>query len=402
MNLSTGKASPDACVADLSSWSVRVAWHEAVALVHHVGSRAVIDPESVGVPHIDRTFITIDGYIQIVPSPGDPDAVVVGLSDMLGSLLTDDAPADLRTLGDSALPDVRGMGAQEYLSALTFFARPDEHRELRALAFRAHTSRDSLERASALQALTDKARQAVPATQEAAPRLRKPLPSRKILILSVVGLAACTILVGAYLLTRFGSLPRTGVAPIDEVAQAVAQRVQSGSAASMALVQDAIAGKDAPVPVEGKDRVLVARRPRAAKTSPKGSPLAAEMSRDVPAPPAAEEYGAEVPLSEVGDLPVVGEAAGTVYSVDHLDVMPPTLSRAQMPQTLIEGIPQDRPGALELLVDTDGRVVSAKLVPASGRFQDRMMVSAAKTWRFDPATREGHPVRYRLPVPITW
>jgi hypothetical protein len=30
-----------------------------------------------------------------------------------------------------------------------------------------------------------------------------------------------------------------------------------------------------------------------------------------------------------------------------------------------------------------------------------MMVSAAKAWRFRPATKDGRPVRYTLRIPIT-
>jgi hypothetical protein len=47
-------------------------------------------------------------------------------------------------------------------------------------------------------------------------------------------------------------------------------------------------------------------------------------------------------------------------------------------------------------------VLLARLVPTSARLQDRVMVSAAKTWRFTPARRDGQPVRYRLHMPITW
>ena len=82
--------------------------------------------------------------------------------------------------------------------------------------------------------------------------------------------------------------------------------------------------------------------------------------------------------------------------------VPPTLIRAQMPQVPIGGVPILGQGALEILVGDDGQVVSARLVPNSHRYQDRMMVSAAKTWQFAPARRYGQPVRYRLQMPITW
>ena len=91
-----------------------------------------------------------------------------------------------------------------------------------------------------------------------------------------------------------------------------------------------------------------------------------------------------------------------VYSAANPDVVPPAIVRAQMPEVPIGGLPIEPRGALELTIGEDGQVTNARLVPESNRYQDRMMVSAAKTWRFTPATRDGQPVRYRLQMPITW
>ena len=85
-----------------------------------------------------------------------------------------------------------------------------------------------------------------------------------------------------------------------------------------------------------------------------------------------------------------------VYSAAHPDVIPPALVRAQMPRSPIGGVPMARLGVLEIVVGDDGQVLSARLVPSSSRLQDRMMVSAAKAWRFTPATLDGQAVDYRL------
>ena len=34
------------------------------------------------------------------------------------------------------------------------------------------------------------------------------------------------------------------------------------------------------------------------------------------------------------------------------------------------------------------------------RFQERMLMAAAKAWKFQPALRNGQPVRYRIRIPI--
>jgi hypothetical protein len=46
-------------------------------------------------------------------------------------------------------------------------------------------------------------------------------------------------------------------------------------------------------------------------------------------------------------------------------------------------------------------VAHVKLLSTSNRYQERMLLSAAKSWRFQPATKNGRPVRFRARVRIT-
>lgn len=95
------------------------------------------------------------------------------------------------------------------------------------------------------------------------------------------------------------------------------------------------------------------------------------------------------------------EHAGPVYSRADPEVDPAVLVRPQMPS-----IPEDLAAELEtsvfdLLIDQSGRVEQVKLVSPENRFNDRILVSAAKAWQFQPATRDGQPVRYQLRLRIT-
>jgi TonB family protein len=56
---------------------------------------------------------------------------------------------------------------------------------------------------------------------------------------------------------------------------------------------------------------------------------------------------------------------------------------------------------MELLVDEFGRVEQVQLVSPPVRLGDMTLLSAAKTWRFHPALKDGQPVRYRLSVSWT-
>jgi hypothetical protein len=91
-----------------------------------------------------------------------------------------------------------------------------------------------------------------------------------------------------------------------------------------------------------------------------------------------------------------------IYSSADGEVQPPVLVYPQLPSKRAEGLPSEEPGNLELLVLEDGTVGEAKLIPASNRIQDRLLISASKAWRFRPARRSGEPVKFRLLVPITW
>jgi hypothetical protein len=56
-------------------------------------------------------------------------------------------------------------------------------------------------------------------------------------------------------------------------------------------------------------------------------------------------------------------------------------------------------GYFEILVNERGLVDQVKLVSAT-HYHDRMLVSAAKAWKFRPALLEGRPVKYRTLIPI--
>jgi TonB family protein len=52
-------------------------------------------------------------------------------------------------------------------------------------------------------------------------------------------------------------------------------------------------------------------------------------------------------------------------------------------------------GVIELVIDEDGQVDRARLVERIAPFYDQAIVEAAYKWRFEPALRDGKPVRFR-------
>jgi hypothetical protein len=104
---------------------------------------------------------------------------------------------------------------------------------------------------------------------------------------------------------------------------------------------------------------------------------------------------------EAAPAPVVPPALDPqrVYSPEDGDVTPPVaighVSAHQAPS-------HSNVSAITVVVDEHGRVQSAVLVRWPGSFQETVIatlnLSAAKAWRFEPALRNGRPVKYRTTI----
>jgi hypothetical protein len=89
-----------------------------------------------------------------------------------------------------------------------------------------------------------------------------------------------------------------------------------------------------------------------------------------------------------------------VYTANDKGVIPPRELSRQFPMTPPVGVPPSRVGTLEMIIGRDGSVEFVHLITPLNRYHERMVVSAAKAWRYRPATRNGRPVRFHLTVKI--
>lgn len=97
--------------------------------------------------------------------------------------------------------------------------------------------------------------------------------------------------------------------------------------------------------------------------------------------------------------PAVEEAM--IFTADDEDVVPPVLVRPVLPKEPPKNVPPDQIGTIEVVVDEQGDVASVRLISPANRFHERMLVAAAKMWKFRPAYKDGQPVRYRTRVRLT-
>ena len=85
-----------------------------------------------------------------------------------------------------------------------------------------------------------------------------------------------------------------------------------------------------------------------------------------------------------------------VYAQADRDVIPPTLRSAPLMNPARTADATDT-GGIEVLVAKDGTVERVQLLAATS-LPDMMVLSSVKTWLFEPASRNGEPVRYRLRI----
>ena len=89
----------------------------------------------------------------------------------------------------------------------------------------------------------------------------------------------------------------------------------------------------------------------------------------------------------------VSKAAVVVPPVAVLQKVPP------IPSNLIR-MTQLKAGVLELMIDETGKVEDAKFISPIHPVYDGMVTSAAKGWKYQPATADGKPIKYRKTIRI--
>ena len=89
-----------------------------------------------------------------------------------------------------------------------------------------------------------------------------------------------------------------------------------------------------------------------------------------------------------------------IYSPSDTDVVPPATVRQDVPpypgRVLVGSSLM-----MDVIIDTDGSVESAMMGGQPNPAYDRLLLQAAKTWQYRPATLNGKPVKYRKRIQLT-
>jgi hypothetical protein len=125
-----------------------------------------------------------------------------------------------------------------------------------------------------------------------------------------------------------------------------------------------------------------------------------------PAVAAAGTPAAAAPTSASGATRTenVPKPASPLYDHSAVDVVPPVTVRQEIPQiprelmrTMLSTV---KTATLELVIDENGNVERAAMRDELNPIYDRLVIAAAKTWKYRPATKGGTPVRYQKLISI--
>lgn len=419
---------------DLRSAAVDLDWHEAVAAGAALAT-LLADAQAPACPHPADVAVLPSGDLRVT-GPGHVDgSTAAGVAHVVALLLEPAPyPAELRQVIDGYAGERSSGGAAigELVAALAFFERPGRREVLAAVAERAELALERARQVSALEALTERTRLAaggVPAQCAAVPVVRRgadvdasanPVPSgwegadpsgpsRLILLVAVGLLAFLTVVFGA---AAWLDRPSPARAASVEDDLPISGPVAADDGAPPPGTATALPGHNPPA---ARDRAAGGWRTPgpAAGPPPSGDAVsrprgATEPARPSPAPRAVdvvvdERDGRVVPSSvaPVRPTPPRAAAGGPVFQSGDARVTPAVLIRPLLPDHPPSDVPEEQVGTLEFVVMETGAVEHVHLVSPANRYQERMLVAAAKTWQFQPATRDGRPVRYRARIRIT-
>ena len=94
-------------------------------------------------------------------------------------------------------------------------------------------------------------------------------------------------------------------------------------------------------------------------------------------------------------------ASNRIYTVADKNVTPPFIVRQEMPRLTPAMTRQAKSsGVVEVVIDELGRAIAATIRQSMHPLYDNELLSAARDWRYQPATLGGKPVRYRKLIQI--
>lgn len=374
-------------LGDVLSRPVAIGWAEAVAVIGELCT--VLAQDGGPMPDPTDILLTSDGAVTIRSGgPGASRGTTPGR--LLHTLLaSSDAPSPLRLFVSVAISSDRYDSIGAFGEALAYYEASGRGPLIQAVYQRSA--------ASIAGAIVPGA--ATPLPVPDLPKKASPVQSDRPKVPAWAFAAGAALLGGVGVALWFYAVtpsPHAGAAtpggesaavdiPVAGLGAPVAERKAdaAGSAAGPNSASDArqwasADGSPQGSPADGGPRVRLTDKSGFVPNAG-GSPAGGRASRAAP-PGGAEPF------------------AEPIYSSASSGVRPPVPISA-LPSFVGNGT-LDPTGIIELLINEEGRVVHVQLVSEPTRVQPMMLLSAAKTWTFRPALRDGRPVTFRMRIKV--
>lgn len=426
-------------VADLRAQHLLHLWHEAVAIVQELAECLGRQGPAAHVPDLEHVAVEANGELTILPGGPSLGPPVQQLARTLDILLDGtSAPPELRCLVSENTGETPKHGSiEEFARALATFERSGRRNDIVSIAARKPNAAVQSRMESELERLRTKTRESAQtrATETRASRSDTgPRRWRRPVAVAVFVLVVGTALPGVLLWRH----PERRVATSSALQSLVARGegvltrlVRSGLTAisGPSTVESPLEGSDAPAVESPPASDPTRRSPDAPRSASVGGGQAQRRSggsmRRAPPPASDREPPARPPLAfgPVTDGQEASGAAGpdagrqatpdpwalsraapaidsasNIYSASDPLVVPAVMRRLYLASVASEG-GTGRSGEIEIVISETGAVERVRLISIH-HFKARMLLAAAKVWKFQPALKDGRSVKYRLRVPV--
>ena len=408
-------------VSDLLAGATPVEWFEAVAISQGICETLVSSRISSGRILSDGVAIDGTGAVSVSVQKDGNVSAHEDVAAILRALLGDQSvPTPLRlALSQSSTSN----SIEEWASAIAYYERPNRSALIQAVFERATTAGKALHTDVSSRAVVPPvpvpapvpspvptlaaAEPPAPAKSASANKGRRGLLTfRAAAMLGIAAAAVAIFTAGVWAVQEFGTWPAGAAAAAPPNAATSARTVATPSVVETLVNRLPVIGAKGTTWDEGE----------AVPNLPSGKWIrlyperpALQMSRIVM--PVTRSFPIEIPqviaepvASSVVPRPPLPLFLKAIYSADDDDVVPPVAIYPQFPSTFPPGIMPSDFAEFEVVVTPAGRVesVRANRVPATMAEAVRvtLSLSAAKTWRFRPGTKDGEPVKYRQVIRI--
>ena len=417
--------------ADVQARKLVLSWQEGVAIVRELADTLGRADSTDQVPDLAHVAIRTSGEIEILQGSPPAQLPVRRLAAGLEALIEGtEAPPELWALAsDNAGATPKHASVEKFADALAIFERPGRRADIARVAARDSGADASSPKDKApvkgeapakmdteIRQLRDKARLArqARAEQERAEQRKRQwtvpiIAAGAVLLLIYTGLATAVWVrespQGEQAAAEFKAWITGSENRVAKVLRSVA-RADLPGLRGLSLFRDDAPASEADESAPPSRAARGGTNARRSGAGPGESGDEPESARDDTQPGfellfLTEEEGLIAPRggeADSGQAHIAG--APVVYTPADADVVPPTMLRQYLPSAP----PAQAAGAggvFDIVVSETGEVEKVHLISTDYPFHEKMLVSAAKAWRFHPARREGRPVKYRLAVRIT-